>query len=54
MARILIGTFPGVGHINPFFPLVQGLVARGHEVVWNTSDVFRERIEATGARFAPT
>jgi MGT family glycosyltransferase len=53
MARILIGTFPGVGHINPFFPLVRALLARGHEVVWNSSAMFRERIEATGARYAP-
>lgn len=53
MARILVGTFPAVGHVNPFFPLVRALVARGHEVVWNTSAVYAERIAATGARFAP-
>src|SRR5689334_11482665 len=53
MARILVGTFPAIGHVNPFFPLVQALVARGHEVVWHTSAVYRERITATGARFAP-
>lgn len=53
MARILIGTFPAVGHVTPFYPLVKALVARGHEVVWNTSEVYRDRIEATGARFTP-
>ncbi len=35
------------------FPLAQGLVARGHEVVWNTSALHRERIEAIGARLVP-
>lgn len=53
MARILIGTFPAVGHVNPFFPLARALVARGHEVIWNTSGDYRARIEAAGARFAP-
>jgi MGT family glycosyltransferase len=53
MARILLGTFPHAGHVNPFLPLVRALVARGHEVVWNTSAKLRERVEATGARLAP-
>lgn len=53
MARIVIGTFPHAGHTNPMLPLAQGLVARGHEVVWNTSAVHRERIEALGARLVP-
>jgi UDP:flavonoid glycosyltransferase YjiC (YdhE family) len=53
MARILIGTFPADGHVNPFFPLVRALVARGHEVVWNTGEIYRERVQAAGARFAP-
>jgi UDP:flavonoid glycosyltransferase YjiC (YdhE family) len=52
MARILIGTFPGAGHTNPFLPLARALVARGHEVRWNASANFRKPIEATGARFA--
>ena len=53
MARILIGTVPGVGHINPFFPLVRALVARGHDIVWNTSAMFRTQVEATGSRYTP-
>lgn len=53
MARILIGTFPHTGHVSPFFPLARALAARGHEVLWHTSPLLRERIEATGARFAP-
>jgi MGT family glycosyltransferase len=54
MARILIGTAPIIGHVNPFVPLARALVARGHEVRWNTSATFREPIEATGVRFVPS
>ena len=50
MARILIGTAPIIGHVNPFGPLARALVARGHEVRWNTSATFREPIKATGVR----
>lgn len=53
MARILIASFPAVGHVNPMIPLAAALVERGHEVLWHCSDPFRERIEASGARFAP-
>ena len=51
MARILIGTFSAIGHVNPFLPLARALAARGHELLWNTSTRFRAPIEATGARF---
>jgi len=53
MARILIGTVPVVGHINPFLPLVRSLVARGHEVRWYTGAKYRTRIEAAGASYFP-
>src|SRR3954453_22369943 len=54
MARILIGTAPIIGHVNPFVPLARALVARGHEVWWTTSATFRESIAATGVRFVPS
>ena len=53
MARILVGTFPHIGHINPFFPIVRALVERGHDVVWNTSALHGDRIRALGARCVP-
>ena len=53
MARILIGTFSMVGHVNPFLPLAKALVARGHDVIWTTGASFRTRVERTGVRFAP-
>ena len=54
MGRILIGTAPIIGHVNPFVPLARALVTRGHEVRWTTSATFRESIEATGVRFVPS
>lgn len=53
MARILIGTFPAVEHVNPFFPLVKALVTRGHEVVWINGRIHQPKVEATGATFMP-
>jgi len=51
MARILMATLSIPGHTNPGLPLAGELVRRGHEVRWYTSPRFREKIEATGARF---
>ena len=53
MSRILIGTQPLSGHVNPAIPIVRQLVQRGHEVVWYTGRAFQSKIEATGALFVP-
>lgn len=53
MARFLIGTMPFISHINPALPIARELVRRGHEVHWYTGRSFREKIEATGARYTP-
>ena len=50
MARILVGTSPASGHIRPGLPIARELVARGHDVVWYTSDRFKASVERTGAR----
>ncbi|HEY1327618.1 MAG TPA: hypothetical protein VGI14_11815 [Casimicrobiaceae bacterium] len=34
MARILVGSIPVIGHLNPLVPIVRALRARGHEVHW--------------------
>lgn len=49
-ARILFGSGPASGHVRPGLPIARELVSRGHEVVWYTSDRFRESVERTGAR----
>lgn len=53
MSRYLFATVPLSGHVNPGLPLAKRLVEKGHEVVWYSGRHFRERIEATGARFEP-
>jgi len=51
MARILVGSVPVVGHLNPLVPIVRALCARGHEVRWYTGAKYRKKVEAAGARF---
>jgi MGT family glycosyltransferase len=51
MARFLIAATSVPGHVFPMLAVSQHLVSRGHEVVVHTGSVFRERAEATGARF---
>jgi MGT family glycosyltransferase len=51
MARFLIAATAVPGHVLPLLAVSQLLVSRGHEVVVYTGSLFRERVEATGARF---
>jgi UDP:flavonoid glycosyltransferase YjiC (YdhE family) len=51
MARFLIAATSIPGHVFPLLAVSQHLVSRGHEVVVHTGSVFRDRAEATGARF---
>src|SRR5260370_29689449 len=51
MARFLIAATSVRGHGFPLLAVSEHLVGRGHEVVVHTGSLFRERAEATGARF---
>ena len=53
MARFLIMTGPFAGHVAPTKPIARKLVERGHEVVWLTGRRYKDKVEATGARFYP-
>lgn len=53
MARIAFFCIPAHGHTNPTLGVVRELTARGHEVVYYSYEPFRDRIEASGARFIP-
>lgn len=53
MARFLIVTLPITGHFSPVVPIARRLVERGHEVWWYAGGRFRQRVEATGARYVP-
>jgi len=52
--RALFHNVKGAGHTNPTLPLVRGLLARGHDVVYTNAPEWRERLEALGCRFRNT
>lgn len=49
MARVLFINGGAEGHINPTLGVVHELVRRGEDVVYVTTEQFRNRIEAAGA-----
>jgi MGT family glycosyltransferase len=51
--KLIVMNIPGHGHVNPTLPIIEGLVARGHEVIYYNSEEFRAKISATGAEFRP-
>ena len=51
MSKVLFLSVPANGHVNPTLGLVDGLVKQGEEVIYFSSDEFKERIENTGATF---
>ncbi len=53
MSNILMINVPYSGHTNPTLPLAAALVMREHSVVYINSPVFKDKIEATGAKFVP-
>ena len=52
MPNILMATVPLTGHVTPGLPIARKLIENGHDVVWYCGKRFKEKIEATGARFA--
>jgi len=53
MSRILLAATPAVGHVKPMLNLAQPLVEEGHEVFFQTSDIFAAQVEAAGLTFLP-
>ncbi len=51
MAKFVFINIPSRSHINPTLPIVQELVARGEEVIYYLTELFRAEVEATGATF---
>jgi MGT family glycosyltransferase len=51
--KILIGSTPATGHLNPLLAIGHILIADGHEVAFLSGSVLRKRIEAIGATFYP-
>lgn len=53
MSRILVSVTPLVGHVGPMIAVAAFLSMQGHDVIFNTSDLFREKVEAAGLHFLP-
>ena len=51
--RIVLSTFGSFGDIHPYIAIALELKARGHTPVIATSEVYREKIDATGIEFHP-
>lgn len=49
MAKVIFFIRPMHGHVNPTRGLVKELVQRGEEVIYYTTETFREKLLATGA-----
>jgi UDP:flavonoid glycosyltransferase YjiC (YdhE family) len=51
MAKIVLATFGSLGDLHPMLALAIELRRRGHEIVINTLEVYREKIDALGFEF---
>src|SRR5690349_1799022 len=49
MTRVLVGVQPARGHVGPTKPVVEALVAAGHQVAVVTGARYRETFEKLGA-----
>jgi len=49
--KVLLCSTPATGHLNPLLAIARLLVDEGHEVRVLSGSAFRDRIEASGARF---
>ncbi len=48
--KALFFNIPGHGHINPSLPLVAELSRRGHQIAYFTTEGYRAKVEAAGAK----
>ncbi len=51
--RFVLCTTPAQGHTAPLLALARRLIDEGHDVVFFTTEHYRDKVEATGARFVP-
>lgn len=51
MAKIVFFCIPAHGHTNPTLEVVRELVSLGHEVLYYSYNMLKEKIENTGAKF---
>lgn len=48
--KALFFNVPAHGHINPSLPLVAELTRRGHQITYFTTEAYRAKVEAAGAK----
>ena len=53
MAKIVLATFGSLGDLHPMIALGIELRARGHEIAFNTLEVYREKMDALSFEFYP-
>lgn len=53
MAKIVLSTFGSLGDLHPKIAIGIELRKRGHEIVFNVMEVYRERIESLGFELSP-
>lgn len=53
MAKIVLATYGSLGDLHPMIALGLELRRRGHEIVFNTLEVYREKMDALGFEFFP-
>lgn len=53
MKKIVFFCIPAHGHTNPTLGVVRELISRGHQVWYYSYEMFRRKIEDTGAVFVP-
>jgi len=53
MSRILVSATPAPGHVNPLLLIAEHLGQRGHDVTFNSAEIFREKAQAAGLNFVP-
>ncbi len=51
--KIVLSTFGSLGDLHPMIALGIELRARGHEIVFNTLEVYREKMDALSFEFYP-
>jgi len=51
MSKVIFFSIPAHGHTNPTLPLVKELIENGEEVIYFSTEEFREKVIATGAAY---
>ena len=51
MAKIVFFCIPAFGHTNPTLQVVKELISQGHQVIYYSYNLLKEKIESTGAKF---